>query len=141
MGRENISSDNEMAKSNVLKEELVNENSFLQLIKTNYDKISLRCSYIDQEDNSIKKDVIHEFTEENKNLKSVFQIEGHIIVMDDETKQIGKIYNMEYHYFVRGTQCCTSYYEKQIKDNEATHITVEPHNATPVFRKTYLQKK
>lgn len=126
----------------ILKEELVNENSFLQVVKSDHDKVFLCCSYIDIDDgNNSKKDIIYEFTEENKNMKSVFQTDELIVVMDRHTKEISKIYNMEYHYFLRGTQCCTSYYEKMGNGNPVMQIAVESSNVTPVFIKTNLPRK
>ena len=126
---------------NVLQEELINADSLLQLIQTMDDKIFLCCRYSDKENGNMKNDVIHEFTEENKKTISVFQTEEHIIVMDEKAKEINKIYNMEYHYFLRGNQCCAWNYEKQIKSNEAIHIMVEQNSTTPVFVKTNLPKR
>lgn len=126
----------------VLKEELVNENSVLQVVKTDHDKVFLCCSYIDiDDDTNRKRDFIYEFTKKNKNMKSVFQIDELIIVMNQHTKEISKIYNMEYHYFLRGTQCCTSYYERLENGNPVTQISVESSNVTPVFIKTNLPRK
>lgn len=123
----------------ILKEELVNDDSLLQWVQRPDNRVFLRCRYISAE-GTMDEDIIHEFTEENREQFQVFQTERYIAVFDTFAQSLSRLYHLDLHYNQIGGFGAKCIYDSELAQTEGMQVDVEPDTYHPTFKKMNLPK-
>lgn len=124
----------------VLKEELINDNSLLQIVKTKEEKLLLRCRFISSENGCMDESIICEFTEDNIEKYSVYYTDDYVIIFQKDKQEVTKLYELNLHYSIEDATTCSWIYDSSCRNNEATRIKKEKAKTNFTFTKIILPK-